>query len=111
MRRLRVRGAVNGVPFRTSLFPTPGGRPGHFLLVNKHMQTEAGVRVGSQADFTIEPDLEDRPADLPPELLDAFEGDRNLLHFTESLSESTRRDIGKWIAGVKGEAALHRRAA
>ena len=111
MRRLRVRGEINGNPFRTSLFPLRAGQSGHFLLVNKRMQAAAGVHVGMQTDFVLEPDLEDRSAALPPELLSAFEDDRDLLRFTEALSESTRREIGKWIAGVKGPDARHRRAA
>ena len=109
MRRLRVRGEINGFPFRTSLFPTAGGRPGHIVLVNKRMQTAAGVRVGMEADFILEPDLEERSAELPEELIAAFEGDKTLLRFAQSLSESTRREIGKWIAGVKGEDSRRRR--
>lgn len=110
MRRLRVRGEINGYPFRTSLFPLPGGQPGHFLLVNKRMQTAAGVTVGAQADILLEPDLEERPAALPPELKAALQGDRKLLRYTETLSESMRREIGKWIAGVKSPDARSRRA-
>ena len=102
MRRLRVRGEINGSPFRTSLFPAAGGQPGHIVLVNKRMQAAAGVRVGMEAEFVLEPDLEERSAELPRELIAAFEGDKTLLRFAQSLSESTRREIGKWIAGVKG---------
>lgn len=110
MRRLRVRGEINGYPFRTSLFPLPGGQPGHFLLVNKRMQTAAGVSVGMHADILLEPDLVERPAELPPELKAAIQGDRKLLRYAETLSESTRREIGKWIAGVKSPDARSRRA-
>ena len=108
-RRLRVRGEINGSPFRTSLFPAAGGQPGHIVLVNKRMQAAAGVRVGMEAEFVLEPDLEERSAELPRELIAAFEGDKTLLRFAQSLSESTRREIGKWIAGVKGEASRRRR--
>jgi len=111
MRRLRVRGEINGSPFRTSLFPLPGGQPGHFLLVNKRMQAAAGVSVGMQADILLEPDLVERPAALPPELKAALQGDRKLLRYTEAMSESTRREIGKWIEGVKSPDARCRRAA
>jgi len=111
MRRLRVRGEINGYPFRTSLFPLPGGQTGHFLLVNRRMQTAAGVTVGAEADILLEPDLEERPAALPPELKAALQGDRKLLRYAEALSESTRREIGKWIAGVESPDARSRRAA
>ncbi len=111
MRRLRVRGEINGFAFRTSLFPLPAGQTGHFLLVNKPMQTAAGVSVGREADFTLEPDLEERSAALPAELKLAFGADRNLLRYTGQLSESTRRELAKWISAVKGPDARARRSA
>ncbi len=101
MWRLRVRGEINGFAFRTSLFPLPGNQSGHFLLVNKSMQAAAGVRVGMEADILLEPDLEERPAATPAELKAAFRGRPDLLRYTEALSESTRREIAKWIAGVE----------
>src|SRR4051812_9939557 len=65
MVRLRVKGEVNGVVFRTSLFPDPRG--GLFLLVNKMVQDGAGVRVGDVIEVRLEPDMEERPAELPDE--------------------------------------------
>ena len=109
MIRLRVRGEINGTPFRTSLFPTAGGHGGQVLLVNKTMQRAAGVSVGQAADFTLEPDLEERPAELPEDLKRAFAGDRALLRWAEALSESTRREIGKWLGGVKSPEARAQR--
>ena len=62
-------------------------------------------------EVALEPDLEERPSALPAVLLQAFEGDRALRRWAEALSESMRREIGKWIAGVKGPDAQARRAA
>ncbi len=111
--RLRVCGEVRGprgeVRFRTSLFPVSGG-DGFFVLVNRAMQREAGVAVGDAAEFSLAPDLEPRPAELPEELdalLDEAEG---LRAWYGALTEYTRREIGKWIGGVKGEEARLRRA-
>ncbi len=108
--RLRVKGTVNGFAFRTSLFPD-ADKPGtYFLLVNRAMQSGADVALGSLAEFTLEPDLDPRPAELPEELdalLDEAEGLRS---WYESLSEYTRREIGKWINGVKSDDARMRRA-
>lgn len=133
MVRLRVCGSVTGplgmVEFRSSLFPIPGsakvpgkptlthgeaggedGAPGFFLLVNRGMQRGAGVALGGEAEFLLRADMGDRQAELPEELdalLDEAEG---LRAWYAQLSEYTRREIGKWICGVKGDEARLRRA-
>ncbi len=110
MIRLRVCGSVNGVPFRTSLFPDPDKTGGYLLLVTRATQQAAGVAVGSRVVIDIEPDLAPRPAELPDELdvlLDEAEG---LREWYDSLSEYTRREIGKWVQGVKSDEARLRRA-
>jgi hypothetical protein len=108
MVRLRVRGEANGVAFRTSLFPVAGGG-GFVLLVNKRLQREAGIALGSVADFALEPDMEERPAELPDELALLLDEEPGLREWYDALSESPRREIGKWINGVKGEDARLRR--
>jgi uncharacterized protein YdeI (YjbR/CyaY-like superfamily) len=110
MVRLRVRGEVNGFAFRTSLFPPGQGQAGYFLLVNKAMQRGGDVRLGEMAEFRLEPDLEERAAELPDELavlLDEVEG---LRAWYDELTEYTRREIGKWIAGVKSDVSRMKRA-
>lgn len=111
--RLRVCGELTGTlgsaPFRTSLFPVPGGG-GYFLLVNRRVQTDTGAALGDMVTCQLEPDLAERPAELPEELdalLDEAEG---LRAWYEALTEYTRREIGKWIQGVKGPEARMRRA-
>lgn len=108
MIRHRVKGTVNGVGFRTSLFPFSEGG-GYFLLVNKAMQREAGVAFGSVAAFVLEPDMEERPVELPDELAALLGEEDGLRGFYDSLSESMRREIGKWIGGVKSEASRMKR--
>ena len=109
MVRLRVRGEVNGFAFRTSLFPVPGGG-GYFLLVNKAMQWGARVGLGEMAEFTLEPDMEAREAELPDELAVLLDDEPGLREWYDELSEYTRREIGKWCLGVKSDAARMRRA-
>ncbi|HEY5329142.1 MAG TPA: YdeI/OmpD-associated family protein [Acidobacteriaceae bacterium] len=111
--RLRVRGDVNGFAFRTSLFPDAGTgvRPGGFyLLVNKAMQTGGRARLGQVAEFRLEPDLEERAAELPDELAVLLDEEEGLREWYDELTEYTRREIGKWIAGVKSDASRIKRA-
>ena len=109
MLRLRVRGEVNGFAFRTSLFPVTGGG-GYFLLVNKVVQRGAGIALGDMAEFRLEPDMEAREAELPDELAVLLDEEPGLRGWYDELTEYTRREIGKWIAGVKTDEARTRRA-
>jgi uncharacterized protein YdeI (YjbR/CyaY-like superfamily) len=108
-RGLRVRGEIEGYAFRTSLFPY-SDREGHFLLVNKKMQAAAGAAVGSQVRISLEPDLEERVAKVPPELAVALKEDRRLRKYFDALSYSMRKAIGDWVSEPKGAAAREKRA-
>lgn len=106
---LRVRGSINGVAFRTSLFR---GRDGAcVLLVNKQMQKRAAVTRGSVADVVIEPDVEERPAAAtPPELERLLGEDRALRKFHDALNPSMRKWIAEAVAQPKSAAARTTRA-
>jgi uncharacterized protein YdeI (YjbR/CyaY-like superfamily) len=106
--QLRVSGEINGIAFRTALFPTRVGR--HMLLVNKKIQKEANVRVGVKARFRLQPDTAPRPVVLPQELLALLQQSQRLRKFYDSFNPSTRRDIARWIGDVKSSDARNRRA-
>ena len=108
MIRHRVKGSVEGVAFRTSLFPFSQGG-GFFLLVNRVSLREAGLAPGSVARFTLEPDMDERPPELPDELAALLDEEPGLRVFYDSLSESMRREIGKWIGGVQSDASRMKR--
>jgi len=108
MVRLRVRGEVNGFAFRTSLFPDARG--GFYLLVNRAMQVGAGVALGEAAEFRLEADLEPREAELPDELAVLLDEEPGLREWFGELTEYMRREIGKWVVGVKSDEARMRRA-
>ena len=108
MVRLRVKGDINGFAFRTSLFPDPRG--GFYLLVNRAMQEGAKSRLGDTAAFHLEPDLDPREAELPDELAVLLDEEPGLREWYGTLTEYMRREIGKWVMGVKSDAARMRRA-
>jgi hypothetical protein len=108
MVRLRVRGTVNGFAFRTSLFPDARG--GFHLLVNRKMQVGAGVGLGDAAEFRLQPDLDPRDAELPDELAALLDEEPGLREWFDALSESMRREIGKWAMEPKSDAGRMRRA-
>jgi hypothetical protein len=122
MVRLRVCGTVRGTEgmgpggeaaFRTSLFHDAragDGKGDYHLLVNKAMQREAGVSVGQMAAFTLEPDMEPRPAELTEELAVLLEEEPGLRAWYDELSENTRRQIGTYLREPKSDAARMKRA-
>lgn len=107
MVRLRVAGEVNGWGFRTSIFRD---EVGFFVLVNAVVQAGAGVRLGDVVTVQMWPDREERPAELPDALAELLDMEAGLRAWYEGLSESTRREIGKWVLGVKAGEAQMRRA-
>jgi uncharacterized protein YdeI (YjbR/CyaY-like superfamily) len=107
-RRPKVKGEINGFPFRTTLFPARTG--GHFVLVNKRMQAGSGTVPGSVAQFRLEIDAEKRTVIVPPELKRAMAGDRALERWYDALNYSTRKYIAEWITEVKSAEARVRRA-
>ena len=109
MVRLRGKVEVGAEVFRTSLF-ADAGWGGHFVLVNKAMQKAAGAKSGAMVDFTIAPDLEEREAVMPLELVKILKGEKRLAKWFDGLSAARRYEIGKWIHGVKSTQARQRRA-
>jgi hypothetical protein len=105
----RVRGEIAGHAFRTSLFPD-SRRGGHYLLVNKKMQSAANARIGSRIRISLEPDLVERPVSLPPELTRALNADRQLRRVFDSMSDSRRREFGKFADQPKSAAARIKRS-
>lgn len=105
----RVRGEIEGFAFRTSLFPDPRGK-GQILLVNKKMQAGAKARAGEKVRIWLEPDLEERPVLLPMELERELNADRRLRRWFDGLSDSMRREIGRWADQPKSGESRGRRA-
>jgi hypothetical protein len=115
MIRLRVQGKVlcakgREVEFRTSLFPVPGENGKFLLLVNNQVQRDAGIAAGSIAEFLLEADLSPRPAELPENLAELLSEEPGLRDYYDSLSESMRREIGKWVMLGKSDASQLKRA-
>lgn len=108
-RRMRVRGEIDGFAFRTSLFPDSRGS-GRVLLVNKKMQAAAKAGPGSRVRIWLEPDLEERPTVMPAELARHLKNHKQLQNWFNALSDSTRREIGKWVDDAKGSESRQKRA-
>jgi uncharacterized protein YdeI (YjbR/CyaY-like superfamily) len=105
----RVRGTINGFAFRTSLFPEKGAGT-YVLLVNKKMQAGAETGPGETVRITIEPDLEERPFEMPVEFEDALRGARGLRKYFDSISPSMQKGFTNFIGGGKSVETRRKRA-
>ena len=108
--RQRVRGEIEGVAFRSSLFGFPQGE-GHYLLVNNKVQKAAGISIGSRMRIDMEPDMDERPALVPVELAEELKRERRLRRWFDGLNEYTRRMIGGWVNEPASPATRQKRAA
>ena len=106
--RMRVKGTINGFAFRTSLFGS--AEKGYVVLVNKTMQKGGQVYAGEMAEFTLEPDLEERTATVPPELEKLLKQDRAAARWFEALSYSIRKYIGDATRKPKSPEARKKQA-
>ena len=106
--QIRVKGEINGFPFKTSLFPSGDGQ--HLMLVNKTMQKGGRVTRGDEAKFRLEPDTDERTVVVPQQLEAIFAEDRALRRWFSKMSRSNQYWICKWVTDVKSEEARARRA-
>jgi uncharacterized protein YdeI (YjbR/CyaY-like superfamily) len=106
--RMKVKVTIGGETFRTSLFPTREGE--HFILVNKKMQKAGRVRMGMRAQFTVEPDTEERSVRQSAEFEKILKREKAARKWFDELSHSMRHYIAKWIAEPKSAASRQKRA-
>jgi uncharacterized protein YdeI (YjbR/CyaY-like superfamily) len=105
----RVRGEINGFAFRTSLFPEKGGKT-HILLVNRKMQVGAQARPGDRVRITLEPDLEERPCQIPVDFERALKGARGLRKYFDAISPSMQKGLSNIVNEPKSAATRRKRA-
>jgi uncharacterized protein YdeI (YjbR/CyaY-like superfamily) len=105
---MRVKGTINGFAFRTSLFGS--SEKGYIILVNKTMQKGAQAYAGEMAEFTLEPDLDERAASVPPELGKLLKQDRALERWFNALSYSYRKYTLDDVSKPKSPEARKRKA-
>jgi hypothetical protein len=97
--RVSVKGAINGFPFRSSIFPTGNGQ--HRMMVNKTMLAGAEARPGETVGVEMEADTGPRPVPLPPDLQKALAGKPALMKSFKALSYTHRKDFVTWVHEAK----------
>jgi hypothetical protein len=105
--RLRVRGTLNGVGFRSSTMPTGGGAA--CLGVHRATREAAGAAFGDTVVVEVEVDDAPREAELPAALAGALASEPALQAAFEGLTPSRRRELASSVAEARREDTRARR--
>ena len=97
---IRVRGSVNGDPYRQTLLRYKGAWR---LYINGLMLKNSPKRIGEKIVIAIEFDPEDRAIPIPPKLALALRQDKNAAAAFRQLTPSRRFEIVRYIAALKTE--------
>jgi hypothetical protein len=106
--RVRVKGTINGFPFRTNIQPMEGR---HLLTFNKQLQAGAKAKPGDVVAVVMERNTEEWAIEPPAELAEAFRHSKTAKALWDKLAYTHRKEFSRWIGGAKQEATRERRAA
>ncbi len=93
--RVRVKGTINGFPFRTNIQPMDGR---HLLTFNKQLQAGANARPGDLVEVTMERDLEEPRVETPVVLAKAFRQNKEARSLWQKLAYTHRKEFAQWIS-------------
>lgn len=96
--RVAVRGAINGVPYRSSILPRGDGT--HYMAVNQTLRAAAKAGVGDLVKVVMEPDTTPRTVAIPPWLSKALKAAGRDKAFA-ALSYSHRKELVDWLTQAK----------
>jgi hypothetical protein len=107
--RLRVKGTIDGAPFRSSLMPR--GRGEVFVVVNAEMRERIGKSPGETVALDLELDVRPVVVKVHPALRRALDLDPKAKEIFDRFTASQRLAYIHWIADAKQESTRDRRVA
>ena len=107
--QVKVRGTVNGQPYRGSAMPHGDGS--HYLVVNKALRDAAGATAGDAVHVETEPDAEVRQVEVPADLRAAMDADPAAREAFDRFSYSHQKAYVEWIQEAKAVSTRQRRIA
>jgi hypothetical protein len=97
--QVKVKGAVNGIPFRSSFMPDGDGQ--HFLVVAKSIRDKAKIKVGDRVLVAVEPDAAPRLIEAPPDLARALGRNKAAKTTWDDFADSHKKAYVDWIVSAK----------
>jgi hypothetical protein len=107
--RVAVRGTINGVAYRSSVFRM-GDAP-HFMVVNRRMREATGLQAGQTASVVMERDDEARSVEVPADFDAALRANAEALVAWGRLSFTHQREHVEAITEAKRPETRARRIA
>jgi hypothetical protein len=101
---MRVRGTIDGTPFRSSLIPRGDGQV--FVVVPSALRSRIGKSSGDSVAMVLTPDLRPVVIRLPADLRTALGSDRSTF---DRLAPSHRKAFVLWVTSAKLAATRQRR--
>jgi hypothetical protein len=106
-KRPKVKALIEGISYRGIL--TRMGTERHLLIILKEIREKIGKTFGDEVEITVELDTEPRVVEIPPELADAFEKEKDAAEYFNSLSYSHQKEYVGYITEAKKEETRVRR--
>ena len=107
-KRPPVRVTINGHTYRSTVAPMDGV---FMLPISAENRVLATVSAGDEVEVEIEPDTQPREVSVPPDFLEALDGDADARRFFDGLSFSNKQHIVLSIEGAKTAGTRLRRIA
>lgn len=106
-KRVKIKASIDGIAYRGSLIRMESEC--HLLLILKEIREKLGKQAGDEVAITVEPDLEPREVEVPPDLQALLEKHPDADEFFQQLAYTYRKEYARWITEAKREATRQQR--
>ncbi len=106
--RLRVKGAIDGLRFRSSLLPN--GTGGHFMVVKKEVREKIRKSAGDRVRVSLQLDSAPEEVVIPEVVVRALRGNERADAHFRSLSYSHKKAYIEWVESAKRDETKDKRA-
>lgn len=105
--QVKVKGTVNGHPFRSTVMPHGNGT--HYLVVGKDIRHQIHATQGDTVSVTVELDFASRQVEVPDDLEQALSMNAPAREAFDKLAYSHKKEYVNWIMSAKHENTRQRR--
>src|ERR671934_620939 len=105
--QLRVKGTIDGKPFKSSIAPMAGGS--HVLGLHKATREDIGKSIGQSVKLVIEPETEERTVTVPDDFREALAANKKAMQTFDGFAYTHRKEYVQWIESAKRPETRQRR--